>query len=140
MEEELIEDAWRVKNPEAREFTHRISKLMSIHTRLDYILVSIDLLTNIKVAEIAPTYMSDHDIPFIILAPTSDNKNQKGRGIWRLNVTLLDDPEYIEGLKEIITEVKKEKMTDIEKWEWLKYRVRNIFQRVLKSEEQRQNE
>ena len=121
MDEENIVDVWRYKNPEATDMTWGILKPTPIFERLDYILVSCNLVEFVKNEGISPSFMSDHAIPWICLTPS---REKKGRGFWRLNVSLLSDKGYIAEIENTIKEAMNEKLDTMPKWEWLKHKIR----------------
>ena len=122
MEDQEIVDIWRFFYPERQGATYYKKNPESIYSRLDFILVSASISGNVTAAEIAPTFMSDHDIPWINITPSENS--QRGRGFWRFNTLLLKEKEYIEEIKKLINEIKVEKMDGVAKWEWLKHRIK----------------
>ena len=121
IEEEALVDVWRLKHPESNLMTWKVLKPKPIYERLDLILMSVKLIEHVGMEGISPTYLSDHDIPWVTL---SCNKPGKGSGFWRLNVSLLSESEYCKMIEEIIDEILKERKTVIEKLEWIKDKVR----------------
>ncbi len=57
-------DVWRCKNPDREEYTWS-NKDSSLHSRIDYWLVSNDLTTNVISVLIEPCIMTDHKGVFI---------------------------------------------------------------------------
>ena len=56
-----LNDPWRMLNPEKRQYTWRL-KNVSKQSRLDYFLVSEDILALVKTSTIGMSYKSDHSI------------------------------------------------------------------------------
>ena len=100
-------DIWRLNNPDKKHYTwFGPNRKMS---RLDYFLISEDLLNNVVNADILPGYRTDHS--FITL-DVRLVKNEKGRGFWKFNNSLLHDTAYVNMVKECIEEVVNQYRTD----------------------------
>ena len=92
MNEWLLADIWREQHPETNMFTFRIKNKGAINFfRLDYFLISDDLRNLITNSKIGIAFKSDHS-PIMINPMLSEN--EKGRGLWRFNNSLLSDPTY----------------------------------------------
>ena len=91
MEEEGVIDVWRFRKPDKIRMTWKTLNPQPIFERLDMILLSANLVAGVGGKGISPSYLSDHDIPWITL---TTNDEVKGKGFWRLNNSLLSDPEY----------------------------------------------
>ena len=127
MEEENLIDIWRSKHPEDTEVTWRVMNPIEIAERLDFILISFNLAPLVSKEGIAPTLMSDHAIPLIVLKPSQISK---GRGFWRLNVRLLAETEYTEQILDTLDNTLKS--SEIERaWEWSKHKVREELIKYL---------
>ena len=105
MEVSKLKDVWRELNPNDRKFTWR--RFNSIQQgRLDYFLISENVLQNTESALIEPGYRSDHSIITIII---NTNKNgPKPRTHWKFNNSLLRDIKYIDTIKTMISDIKKQ--------------------------------
>ena len=121
MTDEGLVDIWRYKHPDSKEVTWKVMKPQPIFERLDLILISSELIDHIGAEGIKPAYLSDHSIPWVVIIPT---KAEKGRGFWRFNTRLLADKEYIEFMNTELTEILSENRDSVNKWEWLKHKVR----------------
>ena len=97
-------DIFRMLNPDKNTFTWRKFN-SNKQSRLDYFLVSEDLLNDIKEVETKSKYKSDHS-PVIL----SINKNnfQRDRTFWKFNNSLLYDKNYVQLVKQTINAVKKQ--------------------------------
>ena len=67
--------------------------------------MSHELLNIIDKVSISPGYRTDHSLIEIHIKLTN---NKRGRGVWRFNNALLKEKEYIEMVKHIIKETKRE--------------------------------
>ena len=79
---------------------------------MDYFLVSSNILDNVEKTFIKPGYRSDH---LIVELELNFNSLKRGRGIWKMNNSLLKDEKYINMTKECIKNTK------------LQYRVNNVL-------------
>ena len=126
LEEVNMCDLWRVMNPEEKRYTWRKSTYKGcVQSRLDYWLTPNSYFYKVKECKINPSILSDHSV--ITLKINNDEKIEKGKGMWKLNVTLLNDPVYIKRINELIEELI-EKYKDIKdprlKWDVIKMDVR----------------
>ena len=92
-------DIWREINPEIRRYTWRRPTPFQ-QSRLDFFLISENMIQNVEEAEIVYGYRSDHSM---ITLKLSFAKEMKRKTFWKFNSSLLKDVEYIE---EINTEIK----------------------------------
>lgn len=97
-------DVFREMYPEERKYTWRRFNSVK-QSRLDYFLVSEALLNDIYDVCIDPGYRSDHS--FVVL---SLNKEclVRDRPFWKFNNGLLKDMDYVQEIKKIISDVKKQ--------------------------------
>ena len=92
-------DVWRIKNPQSRSYTWS-QKSPPIFYGLDYWLISNNLQDFVNTADIIPAIKTDHAA--IELNLTDSNQNSRGLSFWKMNVSLLEDPNYLEELKQNI--------------------------------------
>ena len=106
-----LTDIWRQRNPNEEKFTWR-NKSFKIQCRLDYFLISRQLmnLTNKCTIFFAPE--TDHSAIFIHLK-SAELKQKKGPGFWKFNQSLLHDETYVSSLRAEI-ENFKQKYVDVE--------------------------
>ena len=88
-------------NPSAKQFTWK-QWGNSKFARLDYFLVSNSLLPFVKNVKILSKCYSDHNP---ILLEIDFSKFQRGRGFWKLNNSLLYNPDYVDMIKNTIKHV-----------------------------------
>ena len=128
-----LKDIWRTRNPDVKRFTWRRATPI-IKSRLDYWLISEKTEDFTSEADIVPFNNTDHSA--IILKLSSLVEQQKGRGIWRLNTSFLDEEPYIKLLieeKEVWMEEFKD-VTDYRlKWELVKYCIRQLSMKYGKA-------
>ena len=87
----FLNDIWRTKNKRTRQFTWFNSNA-SIACRLDKFLISKDLVDLTRLCDIQPCHFSDHD--FVNLTLDTRTFWNRGPGVWRLNTSILSDPNY----------------------------------------------
>ena len=102
--------------------------------RLDFFLLSDSLQQLVTTAGIYPGFMSDHSGIRITLAAS---QSERGPGFWRFNTSLLDAPEFLEKIREVI---KMENEIEYEdywtRWEILKLSIRSC---TIKFADRKQN-
>ena len=67
--------------------------------RLDFFLISVDMLAYTTRSNILPGYRTDHSLISLSL---SFNNNERGKGFWKFNTSLLHDGEYVKLIKSVI--------------------------------------
>ena len=126
IKEELnMVDVWRMQNPDITKYTctkHNKNSDETTMSRIDFFLVSQQLLGNVIKSDIIPGFKSDHAVPYIII---NRELASTGPGFWRLNVSLLSDTDYVDAIRKIINEEKaKTYETIIDKWVFIKAKIR----------------
>ena len=116
-------DIWRERNPKLNSFTWHSNIDSSIHCRLDFFLISNSLKNLIIDCKISPGIGSDHSTVFLNL----QLKGKRGKGIWKLNTSLLNDPTYISLIKTTIhrTIINNAYLNPIDLWELCKLYIRS---------------
>ena len=107
-EELNLTDVWRTLNAGKHRYTWRRRK-PEIQCRLDFFLISEDLICDINLADIVPGYKTDHSM---ILLKIALHYNPRGRGFWKLNTSLLKEEEYLNLIKTTIDQTKSEYQSD----------------------------
>ena len=97
-----LKDAFRYFNKDARCYTwHKKNPIK--RARLDYFIVSENLTDHIDKCNIKPGYRSDHSFIELIITLC---KFERGRGLWKLNCSLLKDKEYLININNVIDREK----------------------------------
>ncbi|KAK3084078.1 hypothetical protein FSP39_007782 [Pinctada imbricata] len=104
MEEFNLTDVWRVHNKESKGFTWSVRNPYK-RARLDFFLVSDELMNIVESSQISPGYRTDHSLIEICL---KFENQEKGRGFWRFNNSLLRDKKYIDKVKQEIEKTKRQ--------------------------------
>ena len=124
-EELNLTDVWRTLNAGKHRYTWRRKK-PEIQCRLDFFLISSDLICDTNLADIVPGYKTDHSM---ILLKIALHYNPRGRGFWKLNTSLLKEKEYLNLIKTTIDQTKSEYQSDNSVnpallWDMIKMKVR----------------
>ena len=88
-------DIWRSQNKDRKRFTWRSEKPCRA-SRLDYFLISEDILALNPKAEILNAYKSDHNI---IKLSIKQSLQKRGKGIWKFNNALLENNDFVKTIK-----------------------------------------
>ena len=81
-EELMLQDMWRLKNPEKFQFKWKRSAPTIAFARLDYFLISSGLIGNVEDIQIMPCFRSDHS-PVILDLKLGEI--ERGPGNWKIN-------------------------------------------------------
>ena len=95
-------DVWRLQNKDKKRFTWGTKKPYK-RSRLDYFLISDNILAFTPKSEIKSAYKSDHN-PIIL--KLNINKYPRGKGSWKFNNNLLTMSEYTDSIKNLINLAK----------------------------------
>ena len=124
MESFQLNDVWRIYNPTTKRFTWRQNKPF-IQSRLDYFLISTNLMQNVTQCDIKPSIKTDHSLLSLNIKLKLGQK--RGPGFWKFNSSLTKDEVYIKGIKDMIIQLKDElKHMDNKglKWDFIKSEIR----------------
>ena len=119
MNQYSICDVWRDRNPNEKLYTWQRTHPATQKSRIDYFLCEIVISSWFKSIKHRAGYKSDHMyIQGEIIIPNS----QRGNGIWRLNTTILAQPEYVQRIKCAIERAKNQmqQYDSQSKWELIK--------------------
>ena len=102
-------DIFRERNPEAARFSWRKFGDTK-RARLDFHLVSTELIPFVQKSDILPGICSDHSIAELEI---DFSKFSRGKGFFKFNNSLTKDPNYVEQILDTITNVAKQYSEDI---------------------------
>lgn len=128
MEEFELIDVWREQNPDKKCFTCRRVPQSARGNRIDYVLISQSLFQFIVKNDIIPGFRSDHQ--FLVVG-LSLFQTDRGKGFWKMNCTIIKNPEFIQKVSLMITEeCAQEYESAAHRWEIIKFRTRCIAQEI----------
>ena len=102
-ETHTLSDGWRVNNPTKKQYTW-LQGITNKQARLDFFLCSDAILSISTKFKINTKYRSDHAPITFDLITTSENR---GKGTWKMNNTLLQDEHFITLIKNSINDIKR---------------------------------
>jgi exonuclease III len=106
MAEYELSDVWRELHPNVRRYTWR--KFNSVkQARLDYFLISDCCVPDVLNCVIETGHRSDHSLVTLIFKTTDFKRD---RPFWKFNNSLLYDKKYVDEIKKVILQVKKNNM------------------------------
>lgn len=101
-----LHDIWRLRHPTRQEYTwHRPDGSQA--SRLDMFWLSSSLLDHVTSISILPFFRSDHSYVYLKLGLPSDIV--RGPGLWKLNASLLADPDFNQMINSFWQEWQAEK-------------------------------
>ena len=123
-------DIWRKLHPNVHQFTWRQLSL-GVSSRIDFWLVSKDMIQFIENTCIKPTVKSDHNA---IMLSVKMNNVKHGPGYWKMNVNILKDELYVKAIKQCIAKCKNEYSNENPqvKWEVCKVKIKELTQAFSK--------
>ena len=95
---------WRVENENKKKITWRRLNPDKKQSRLDFFLVSEDAVQFVQESGIVPGYRTDHSGVYI---KVKLQDNERGKGYWKFNNSLLKDKDYIQSVKNTIQDTLK---------------------------------
>ena len=123
-----IFDSYRLKNPDKQEYTWEVLNPVIIRERLDVIFVSNSLQDYVTETGIIPPHKtcSDHGISFVKIK--GFGIPSRGPGVWKFNNVLLEDPNFLNEMRENIPKWLTEAETDLHQniggqWGYLKHKI-----------------
>ena len=132
MEEYMMVDLWRLRNPEKKEYSwKKKGSYPSKASRIDMALVSKGIDQKVEMIDYFSSVFTDHRAVYMVV----DLKPfERGKGYWKLNASLLQDKEYIDMInkeleKSITSSIEK---SAIERWEICKERIQKATKRYSK--------
>ena len=102
IENYALSDIFRELHSNSRRYTWRKNNPRK-QARLDFFLISENLLPSVKTSDIDFGYRSDHSFPKLVL---KFNEFKHGKGLWKYNNALLNDPEFLNIINQCILDTK----------------------------------
>lgn len=101
LENNDLHDIWRLSNPQTKSYTWHSNTKPPIFCRLDYFLVSQNLINTISNCNISPGYRSDHSFVNLNI---DLSRSAKGPGYFKFNNNILLNKEYQNIIRNAINE------------------------------------
>ena len=102
MDEKSPVDVWRLFNEDVRAYTWKRKNPVRKQARLDYFSINETCLEYVMDTDINPGYRTDRSS---ILLKLKFINNERGRGYWKFDNSLLNNKDYIKLVKDTIQEV-----------------------------------
>ena len=115
-------DAFRTFHPDVKRYSWRKKNPIK-QARLDYFLISDKMTDIVDNCMIRPSYRSDHSIVELDIIM---NNFEIGKGIWKLNVSLLKNIDYINLINNLIDEEKHKYALPVYNPDYLKNTYKNV--------------
>ena len=128
MEEFYLRDVWRQRNEEKREYSWFKKDLLSRErkaSRIDMALVSGGLDQNVEMIEYLSSIKTDHRAIYMVI---SFNSEERGRGFWKFNCSLLQNREFLQQMNQELDRLTVAHGTDNpgDAWEKIKIGIRKF--------------
>ena len=123
MEEFLLEDVWRIFNPDKKHYSWYRTKPKLSASRIDFALVSQGIVDTCENAFYFTGMYTDYSAYYLAIEA---QHLVRGRGYWKFNVSHLRNKDYLDLMNEFIDQfMETHRDTPIfQKWELFKYQVR----------------
>ena len=95
-------DPFRELNPDLKRFTWRTKQPLK-QSRLDYFLITENIMSDVNTCTIESSYRSDHSM---IILNLTFNKFIKHKPLWKHNNSLLNDIEYLNTINKKNSDIK----------------------------------
>ena len=119
-----VEDSWRKLHPDKVDYTYIDPSYRGYNSRIDLIMVSKLLSDFIELCEHKPAPTPDHKA---VIVQICKNINERGKGYWKLNTSVIEEENYKLGIRQVITSTCKEyseSLTSGKLWEFIKIRIK----------------
>lgn len=117
-------DYWRMTNPDTVKYTWISPADANVSSRLDYWLLSPNVCNLISKCDIQTSPLTDHCL--ISLSLSVVKQNQYSKSVWKFNNMLLLNEEFCCQVKIICHEMNDMDLSNSSKWEWFKFRVKQL--------------
>jgi len=122
-----VTDVWRFLHPHDKDYTWS-NNALTHKSRIDFWLLSSNAIHFILDTLIVYAPLSDHKLISISLVGNT-NSCKRIRGYWKFNNKLLSDAKFIDCVKNISYILEDESMSHVQRWEFYKFKVRQLAMR-----------
>ena len=123
MDDLLLCDVWRIHNPDKKQYSWmKLEKKRTLASRIDYALVSQNIIQNIENVTYIPGIKTDHSAVFVALDLIGYDR---GKGYWKMNTKYLRDEEYVKEMNVLLDQKieTSKKLDKSKRWEYIKNQV-----------------
>lgn len=135
-------DCWRSRNHNIKQYTWFNASNNGQCSRLDYWLVPYNWVDNVFQCEISASPLTDHCA--VTLGLNINNRKPSFTTSWKFNSNLLYNELFCTDIRNLLVEIDSLDSTPLSKWEWFKFKVREIAIKVgkqaSKQNREKQNE
>ena len=131
-------DSWRHCNPDSIQYTYFDPGNVKYGSRIDYILCSSSMIENVLYSNIVHAPVPDHSA---VVSGFNIDSEPRGQGYWKLNISILEELEYKQGIRSIIRDTKCE-YNDVNPslvWEFIKIRVKEFSIKYCQAKHRKRN-
>ena len=121
-----VRDAWKLMNPGTSDFTFIDPSFRNNNSRIDILCVCEQLRPLIVTCDHRIIPCPDHKA---VVLCVRCNTNPRGKGYWKLNISVLNEENYRDRVQKIIRDTISEYMHQVDKmltWELVKIRVKEF--------------
>ena len=119
-------DIWRLRHPSTKHCSRREKTRFCIkQTRINFFVISCHMEYETHIVDMLPRIKSDHSL--LRYAFVLEGEQKRGKGLWKLNTSLLLDSDYISLINKTINHAKADFENLTNKtlaWEYLKCQIR----------------
>ena len=118
-----LADVFRTLNPNERRYSYMRKKY---GTRLDYVFVSLDVLSSVYECDIGVAYVTDHAPVYLEVA---NGRNPSGRNYWKFPKYLLQCNQFKDGLREHVPHIinqNKHNVSPAVLWDIIKHAIKRF--------------
>ncbi len=117
-------DIWRMRKTNTMQYTWYNSANNRQCSRLDYWLISTDIINEVHKCEISASPLTDHCA--ITMSLHLGGFEPIPNPLWKFNSSLLEIEEFCRETKNLVKEINELEMSPLTKWEWFKFKIREI--------------
>lgn len=120
-----LTDVWRCLNPDVESYSW-FKPNGGNKSRIDYWMVSDDILRNTLRSRITKAPLTDHCFIDLVLGPAV--KEVRNKGYWKFNARLLKNEDYCVQIRELIKENEDNESfrNNMSRWEFIKFKIRQF--------------
>ncbi len=115
-------DLWRMRNPHTHQYTWFNPANNSQCSRLDFWLISTNLINQALNCDISVSPLTDHCA--VLISFQLGGAKPIPNSSWKFNSNLLDSKDFCCKTKSLLHEINQLEMSPLSKWEWFKFKIK----------------